>query len=82
MAEITELIHTANLIHKSVVNLPHLQDKNKNGSTEEITFGNKMAVLSGDYLLANASKNLASLSNTEVRIDQQSQIMALLQICF
>ena len=57
------MIYTANLIHKGVVNV------DPNGeSVKELQFGNKMAVLSGDFLLANASKALAELRNTYVSI--------------
>ena len=66
LAEITEMIHTANLIHKGVVNLNTLQPGD--GTYNDMEFGNKMAVLSGDFLLANASTGLADLNNTKVRI--------------
>ena len=60
------MIHTANLIHKGVVNLDTLQPND--GSYPDMEFGNKMAVLSGDFLLANASTGLADLNNTKVRV--------------
>lgn len=64
LAEITEMIHTAHLIHKGVVNLsPTVFD----GTTlQDMEFGNKIAILSGDYLLANACTGLAALRNTVV----------------
>ncbi|XP_041353985.1 all trans-polyprenyl-diphosphate synthase PDSS2-like [Gigantopelta aegis] len=65
LAEITEMIHTANLIHKGVVNLSDL-DPALDGPVKDMEFGNKMAVLSGDFLLANACTGLAELNNTEV----------------
>lgn len=64
LAEITEVIHTANLIHKGVVNLSDIQLTD--GSQEDMESGNKMAVLSGDFLLANACTGLAELKNTDV----------------
>lgn len=64
LAEITEMIHTAMLIHKGVVNLADL--KETDGSHQDMEFGNKMAILSGDFLLASASTGLASLENTHV----------------
>lgn len=64
LAEITEMIHTANLIHKGVVNLDTLQPND--GTYKDMEFGNKIAVLSGDFLLANASTGLAELNNTKV----------------
>jgi decaprenyl-diphosphate synthase subunit 2 len=63
LAEITEMIHTASLVHTGVVNLSELRIEDR----DDMEFGNKMAVLSGDYLLANASTGLASLENTKVR---------------
>uniref|UniRef100_A0A0B7ALW7 Decaprenyl-diphosphate synthase subunit 2 n=2 Tax=Arion vulgaris TaxID=1028688 RepID=A0A0B7ALW7_9EUPU len=61
LAEITEVIYTASLIHKGVVNLDMLQPED--GSHKDMEFGNKMAVLSGDYLLASACTGLAKLEN-------------------
>jgi len=58
LAEITELIHTAHLIHNGVVDL-----KMDNSNLE---FGNKMAVLCGDFLLAHACVELAALKNIQV----------------
>ena len=63
------MIHTAHLIHKGVVNLDAVQPSN--GSVNDMEIGNKMAVLSGDFLLANASTGLASLQNTEVLLHLQ-----------
>ncbi|XP_059141351.1 all trans-polyprenyl-diphosphate synthase PDSS2-like [Physella acuta] len=59
LAEITEVIYTANLIHKGVVNLNELLPDD--GPFADMEFGNKMAVLSGDYLLASACSGLAKL---------------------
>ena len=64
LAEITEMIHTAYLVHTGVVDLKHL--KKADGDPEDMEFGNKMAILSGDFLLANASTALAQLYNTTV----------------
>lgn len=64
LAEIIEVIHTAYLVHKGVVDvhlLPH-----DVGPPSDMEFGNKMAILSGDFLLANASTGLAKLRNTKV----------------
>ena len=66
LAEITEMIHTANLIHKGVVNLDSLDASD--GPLKDMEFGNNMAVLSGDFLLANASTGLADLHNTYVSL--------------
>ena len=58
------MIHTASLIHKGVVDLDFLLAAD--GPQKDMEFGNKMAVLSGDFLLANASTALAELENTYV----------------
>ncbi|WAR08341.1 DLP1-like protein [Mya arenaria] len=62
--EITEMIHTANLVHRGVVNLDTLNETD--GSYRDMEFGNKIAVLSGDFLLTSASTGLAELRNTKV----------------
>ncbi len=64
LAEITEMIHAAYLVHNGVVNLGDLLPTD--GAPEDMEFGNKMAVLSGDFLLANASTALAQLYNSQV----------------
>ncbi|XP_024122625.1 decaprenyl-diphosphate synthase subunit 2 [Oryzias melastigma] len=64
LAEIVELIHTAFLVHRGVVNLKEWSASD--GLLKDMEFGNKMAVLSGDFLLANACTGLAQLNNTEV----------------
>uniref|UniRef100_A0A4W3HQ88 Prenyl (decaprenyl) diphosphate synthase, subunit 2 n=1 Tax=Callorhinchus milii TaxID=7868 RepID=A0A4W3HQ88_CALMI len=63
LAEITELIHTAFLVHRGIVNIMELTSSH--GSLKDMQFGNKMAVLSGDFLLANACTSLAQLQNTK-----------------
>ncbi|XP_056446517.1 decaprenyl-diphosphate synthase subunit 2 [Gadus chalcogrammus] len=63
LAEIAELIHTAFLVHRGVVNL---KEWSNDGQLKDMQFGNKMAVLSGDFLLANACTGLAQLNNTKV----------------
>lgn len=65
LAEITEMIHTANLIHKDVVNLSAMKNIDRT-EREELHFGNKIAILIGDFLLANACTSLAELRNTKV----------------
>ncbi|XP_028903402.1 all trans-polyprenyl-diphosphate synthase PDSS2 [Ornithorhynchus anatinus] len=64
LAEITELIHTAFLVHRGIVNLGEL--KTSDGPLKDMQFGNKIAILSGDFLLANACTSLAQLQNTKV----------------
>ncbi|KAM6912785.1 all trans-polyprenyl-diphosphate synthase PDSS2 [Xenentodon cancila] len=64
LAEITELIHTAFLVHRGIVNLKEWTVSD--GPLKDMEFGNKMAVLSGDFLLANACSGLAQLNDTKV----------------
>jgi hexaprenyl-diphosphate synthase len=63
LAEITELIHTASLLHDDVID--HSESRRSQPSAN-IAFGNKMAVLAGDFLLGRASAALARLRNAEV----------------
>ncbi|XP_072018777.1 all trans-polyprenyl-diphosphate synthase PDSS2-like isoform X3 [Amphiura filiformis] len=70
LAEISEMIHTAFLVHKGVVNLKDILPSD--GPFKVMEFGNKMAVLGGDFLLANACTGLAQLRNTKV-VDLISQ---------
>uniref|UniRef100_A0A8C8YQ78 Decaprenyl diphosphate synthase subunit 2 n=1 Tax=Prolemur simus TaxID=1328070 RepID=A0A8C8YQ78_PROSS len=63
LAEITELIHTALIVHRGIVNLNELQSSD--GPLKDMQFGNKIAILSGDFLLANACNGLALLQNTK-----------------
>uniref|UniRef100_A0A8C6WZY5 Prenyl (decaprenyl) diphosphate synthase, subunit 2 n=1 Tax=Neogobius melanostomus TaxID=47308 RepID=A0A8C6WZY5_9GOBI len=64
LAEITELIHTAFLVHRGIVNLKDWTVSD--GPLKDMEFGNKIAVLSGDFLLASACTGLAQLDNTKV----------------
>ncbi|XP_060023758.1 all trans-polyprenyl-diphosphate synthase PDSS2 isoform X1 [Lagenorhynchus albirostris] len=77
LAEITELIHTALLVHRGIVNLDELQSSD--GPLKDMQFGNKIAILSGDFLLANACNGLALLQNTKVVELLASALMDLVQ---
>lgn len=77
LAEITELIHTALLVHRGIVNLSEL--KSSDGPLKDMQFGNKIAILSGDFLLANACNGLALLQNTKVVELISSALMDLVQ---
>ncbi|KAL3520593.1 hypothetical protein ACH5RR_018742 [Cinchona calisaya] len=63
VAEITEMIHVASLLHDDV-----LDDADRRRGIGSLNFlmGNKLAVLAGDFLLSRACVALASLKNTEV----------------
>ncbi|KAK7552619.1 putative hexaprenyl pyrophosphate synthetase Coq1 [Phyllosticta paracitricarpa] len=63
LAEITELIHTASLLHDDVID--HSLSR-RSAPSANIEFGNKMAVLAGDFLLGRASVALARLRDPAV----------------
>ncbi|VVC94987.1 unnamed protein product [Leptidea sinapis] len=63
LAELTEMMRTGHLIHKGIVNVP-FATRSKN--SESAIFGNKIAILLGDYLLVTANAMLAGLRNAEV----------------
>ncbi|KIX93511.1 uncharacterized protein Z520_10689 [Fonsecaea multimorphosa CBS 102226] len=63
LAEITELIHTASLLHDDVID--HATTR-RSAPSANTTFGNKMAVLAGDFMLGRASVALARLRDPEV----------------
>lgn len=53
LAEITEMLRTSNLIHRNILNKDEIQG--------DLNFGNKITLLSGDYLLAKSYQELAYL---------------------
>lgn len=63
LAEVVEMVRTANMIHSSgVLNLQHLQKSGNDLSFDsDLIFGNKIALLGGDILLGNASTQMAQL---------------------
>ncbi len=63
LAEITEMIHTASLVHDDVVD----EASTRRGvDTVHSRFNHRVAVLAGDFLFAQASWHLANLDNLEV----------------
>ncbi len=62
LAEVTEMIHTASLLHDDVIDLA---DTRRGIASVNSSFGNKLAVLAGDFLLARSSVCLARLRNVE-----------------
>jgi len=64
LSEIIEMIHSAQSIHQSVVNVPvnisNESDPELRSVLHQLEYGNKISILSGDYLLANACTGLAS----------------------
>ncbi len=63
LAEITEMIHTASLVHDDVVDEAELR---RNVPTVNNLFDNRVAVLAGDFLFAQSSWYLANLDNLQV----------------
>ncbi|MBW4554671.1 MAG: solanesyl diphosphate synthase [Trichormus sp. ATA11-4-KO1] len=63
LAEITEMIHTASLVHDDVVDESQMR---RGVPTVHSLFGNRVAVLAGDFLFAQSSWYLANLDNLEV----------------
>nr|YP_010337864.1 prenyl transferase [Timspurckia oligopyrenoides]UNJ17449.1 prenyl transferase [Timspurckia oligopyrenoides] len=63
LAEITEIIHTASLVHDDI-----LDDCSQRRGVETVhnSFNTKIAVLAGDYLFAQSSWYLANLDRLEV----------------
>jgi decaprenyl-diphosphate synthase subunit 2 len=62
-AEITEIIKTGHMIHKGLINVRDAEylDKQQN-----MIFGNKIALLTGDFLLAKANGMLSDLRNSHL----------------
>lgn len=63
LLSVIELIHSASLIHDDIIDNSELRRGNKTLSAE---FDNKLAVISGDYVLASAMTKLAKLNNCEI----------------
>ena len=63
LAEITEMIHTASLVHDDVIDESELR---RGVPTVHSNFGNRIAVLAGDFLFAQSSWYLANLDNLAV----------------
>jgi all-trans-nonaprenyl-diphosphate synthase len=63
LAEITEMIHTASLVHDDIIDESELR---RGVPTVHTSFNNRVAVLAGDFLFAQASWYLANLDNLAV----------------
>lgn len=63
IAEVTEMIHVASLLHDDVIDKATTR---RGVGALNMVMGNKVAILAGDFLLARASIRLANLHNTEV----------------
>jgi len=62
LAEISEMLHTASLFHDDVIDG---SDTRRGEPSANAQFGNKTAILAGDYILARACIYLARLRNVE-----------------
>jgi len=63
LAEITEIIHTASLVHDDIIDDC---DTRRGINTVHNKFNTKIAVLAGDFLFAKSSWYIANLNNLEV----------------
>ena len=63
LAEITEMIHTASLVHDDVVDESNIR---RGVPTVHSLISNRIAVLAGDFLFAQSSWYLANLNNLDV----------------
>lgn len=63
LASITEMIHVASLLHDDVIDDSSLR---RGEPSAPSAFGNKLSILSGDFLLGRASVALARLGSREV----------------
>jgi geranyl diphosphate synthase len=76
LAQITEMIHVASLIHDDVLD----EAETRRGQLAvHQKIGNKVAVLAGDYLLATASQLLANLGDNRVVQIMASALKSLVQ---
>lgn len=71
-AAVSEMIHIATLLHDDVIDQSELR---RGKQTIRAALGNKISVLSGDYLLAQASLKLAQLGNTRL-VSIYAQVLA------
>lgn len=63
LAQIVEMIHVASLLHDDVIDTSDLR---RGAPSAPAAFGNKLAVLGGDFLLGRASAALSRLGDSEV----------------
>ncbi len=63
LSEITELIHTASLIHDDIIDSAKLRRGNE---TINSLWNDRISVIAGDFLFGQASVKLGELENTEI----------------
>ena len=71
VAMVAEMIHTASLVHDDVIDTA---DTRRGKASVNVLWGQKKAILAGDYIISRASQMLARLRNDDV-------IFALSQVC-
>lgn len=78
LAEVTEMIRTSNKLHKALLNYELTLEE----QTSDVNFGNKIALLSGDYLLSNSFHELACLKNHDLNELMSSALRDLVECDF
>lgn len=63
VAMVTEMIHTASLVHDDVIDMA---DTRRGKPSVNVLWGAKKAILAGDYILSRSAQMLARLRNDEV----------------
>ena len=86
LAEVTEMIDIAHLIHQEVVDLGRKEEREAEEEEEsdgsDLSFGNKMVILGGDILLARACKELSLLYKPQVKKYLNKSIIKLHMSCY
>lgn len=77
LAEVTEMIRTSNKLHKALLNYDMSLE-----SIGSMNFGNKIALLSGDYLLSTSFHELACLKNHDLNELMSSALKDLVECDF
>ncbi|KAK4316742.1 hypothetical protein Pmani_012122 [Petrolisthes manimaculis] len=72
VAKVAEMIHTASLVHDDVLDA---SDKRRGKPSVNCLYGQRKAVMAGDYILSVASTMLARIRNEEVLV-VLSQVLA------
>jgi hexaprenyl-diphosphate synthase len=72
LAQVVEMIHVASLLHDDVIDKSDLR---RGAPSAPAAFGNKLAILGGDFLLGRASAALSRLGDDEV-VELISSIVA------
>ena len=76
LAEITEMIHTASLVHDDVIDRA---DARRGNETSNILFGNAAAVMLGDYMFAYAAEFITRTDNIHVVKKFAATLMMMVQ---